>query len=137
VVLFFADHAGRPELSRTEQEAAMWLQDKGLIVIERPRIDPLLRDHTVPLTRGNNSALLQAARTLGASEVVFLEEQIGDVSVRGVHAVTGQILWTASGKYVDPCFDPAQYVFKCTRNEQSLGWNLVRGALAAAWASPR
>jgi hypothetical protein len=123
VVLFPADHAGRQDLSRTEREAAMWLRDHGLIVIERPKVDRLLQDQRVPLIPGHDSAVLQTARSLGASEVIFLEETIGSIYLRSVRVETGQVLWTGSGKYVDPCFDPAEYVFKCTRNEQSLGWN--------------
>jgi hypothetical protein len=94
----------------------------------------MLREQRISATQVDDSAVLQADRTLGASEVIFVEEDIGSISFRSVSVATGQVDWSASGTYADPCFDREQYVFKCSRNKDSFGWNLVGRTLDAVWA---
>lgn len=120
------------DLVRTAQEAGTWLRDHGIIAIEKAEVDRMLREQGISTAQVNDAAVLQAARTLGASEVIFLEEDIGFISFRGVSVKTGQIAWTASGAYADPCFDRDQYVFKCSRDKDSFGWSLVGRTLDAA-----
>jgi hypothetical protein len=119
---------------RTRQEAGTWLRDHEIIAIEKAKVDRMLREPGISATQVNDTAVLHAARTLDASEVIFLEEDIGLIAFRSVSVKTGQVEWIASGTYADPCFDRDQYVFKCSRNKDSFGWNLVGRTLDAAWS---
>ena len=125
---------GAQDLARTEQEAITWIRDHGVIGLEKAEVDRMLREQRIPSTQVTDSAVLQAAYKLGASEVIFVEEDIGSISFRSVSVETGRVAWIASGTYADPCFDRAQYVFKCSRDKDSFGWNLVSRTLDAAWS---
>jgi hypothetical protein len=108
--------------------ATTWLLQRGLIVIEQSKLQPILADaHTPELPVSKDTTVLKAAKSLGVKVVVFIT-QSGDVrapivTVRGVDVETAQIFWSGSARY-------PEYM---KRPFSDLLVNLTCEALAAAW----
>ena len=108
--------------------ATTWLLQRGLIVIEQSKLQPILAEASPSeLPVGKDATVLKAAKSLGVKLVVFIT-QSGDVrapivTVRGVDVETAQILWSGSARY-------PEYM---KRPFSDLLVNLTCEALAAAW----
>lgn len=85
--------------------ATTWLQKRGLAVLERSLLYTTLEGDKLELTHTlkDEATILQAAKNLGAQDVVFVHRG-GDarapmVSVRGVDVQKGWISWSGSARY--------------------------------------
>jgi hypothetical protein len=108
--------------------ATTWVLQRGLIVIEQSKLQPILAEAPPSeMPAGKDAAVLKAAKSLSVKVVVFIT-QSGDVrapivTVRGVDVETAQILWSGSARY-------PEYM---KRPFSDLLVNLTCEALAAAW----
>ncbi len=109
--------------------ATTWLQKRGLAIIERSTlaIDVDAENREVAHTLLDEAAILQAAKTHDAQEVVFVDRG-GDyrapmITVRGVHMESGRVHWSGSARYT---------TFETRPPKDTLA-NLTCQALATAW----
>jgi hypothetical protein len=89
---------------------AAWLEDRGLIVIERKELRPYLGNDTLRQCGEDcaRTALIDGARALGADELIVTQssrlhapDRLA-VSLQGFAVRTGEDLWNASGQLVIP-----------------------------------
>lgn len=115
--------------TRTVTTAITWLNHHGLTVFGPEKLEPLIARH---VTRENlllvqEGGVLEAAKEAGVQAVVFAD-RVGDsrppmVSVRGVDARSGRILWSGTAR-----LDSYQQL----PSNNTVG-ALTDQALAAAW----
>lgn len=127
--------------------AMIWLQQKGLSLIERAKLDHVLKEQAIQLTHtaDDQAQLLKVGKLVGANLLVFVEVTgasatkadyvgiyggIGSVrtvyqvraSVRAVDLETAEVLWVGSAHYNEPIENLEEGVS-----------NLIRLALERAW----
>jgi hypothetical protein len=90
---------------RTANAAAEWLKAQGLNIIHRDRIEGVLAKTSAAddLSLLDEEVIVSAANKLGADAVVFAD-RAGDVrppivSVKGVDARTGRLIWSGDARY--------------------------------------
>jgi len=85
------------EMSLAEQESIMWFQERGYTVVERSRINAALAEQTFSMRTGDDRAVLNAGRMLGAQQIVFVMADHKRVAFRAIDTETGRILWSGTG----------------------------------------
>lgn len=109
--------------------ATTWLQRQGLTVIERSLLAGVLEteNRDVTHTLKDEATIVQAAKTMGVQEVVFVDrggdDQAPMVSVRGVQIESGRVHWSGTARYD---------TFKTRPPKDTLA-DLTCQALATAW----
>ena len=104
----------------------LWLQKRGLILVERARLQQVFQEQGIRLTYTpeHEADLLRVGQLVGAQQVVFTEHTgYNSVSIRGVHVQTGEVIWSGSAYLPDEVMGTAQE--KLVR--------LTCQALATAW----
>jgi hypothetical protein len=127
----------------------VWLQEKGLAIVERARLDQVLKEQAIQLTRtrDDQAQILRVGNLTGAELIVFIEAtgnssskasyigayggigsvktvyQLG-VSVRAVNLQTSEVLWAGNAHYSEP-----------TEALESGISDLTRLALERAWCA--
>lgn len=90
---------------RTVDAAAAWVKEHGLTVVHRDRIHEALANRTAPdeVSLVSQGAVLAAASEVGADAVVFADRAAEVrpplVTVKGVEARTGRLIWTGDARY--------------------------------------
>lgn len=76
-------------------------QTQGQTVLERSRMEALLREQQVRLTYSSDSEadLLKVGKLIGADAVVIAEATSTTVTMRGVAIETGEIQWTSTARF--------------------------------------
>jgi len=111
--------------SSANNAATIWLQKRGLSILERTQLDRVITEQQFRLIHSSDEEdmLLRAGRMLGASEMVFVDSTPTSVAVRSVDLESGKIGWTGSAHYRDK-----------RMSEQGDGnMKLTCQALATAW----
>jgi hypothetical protein len=85
------------ETSLAEQESIMWFQERGYTVVERSRINAALTEQSFSMQTGDDRAVLNAGRMLGAQQIVFVMADDKRVAFRAIDTETGRILWSGTG----------------------------------------
>jgi len=83
--------------------ATIWLQKRGLLVLERSQLDQILAEQQLRLVRSSDdeAMLLHVGRIAGASQIIFIDTTSSTVSIRAVDLESGKIRWTGSAHYRD------------------------------------
>ncbi|HET7909092.1 MAG TPA: hypothetical protein VFL19_00165 [Nitrospira sp.] len=83
--------------------ATIWLQKRGLSVLERSQLDQILVEQQLRLVRSSDddAVLLHVGRIAGASHIVFIDATSSAVSIRAVDLESGKIGWTGRAHYRD------------------------------------
>lgn len=98
ILLYHHSHAFTPdEISLAEQESIMWFQERGYTVVERSRIHAALTEQRFSMQTGDDRAVLNAGRMLGAQQIVFVMADSTRVAFRAIDTETGRILWSGTG----------------------------------------
>ena len=114
------------------------MQNRGLAILERSRLQIDLDEHVIDLTRTlkDEAAVLQAGKELGVDVIVFVDS-VGDlktpmVAVRGVNVKTDDVLWSGSARYVEytEC-PPSQSLADLTGHALSRVWG--QGCSKRSW----
>ncbi len=104
----------------------LWLQKRGLTLVERARLQQVFQEQGIRLTYtpDREADLLRVGQLVGAQQVVFTEHTgYNSVSIRGVHVETAEVLWSGSAYWTDDVMGTTQE--KLVR--------LTCQALATAW----
>jgi len=141
-LVVWGDHASAVDTATT------WLMKRGYRVVERAKLDEVLREQKIYLTHTDedHARLLQVGKLLGAKQVIFLDTNFSqhqgddaffnayggragshalyniDVSIRGIDIESGEIQWTGTATYPGGIRNP----------EEGMG-HLTRSALSKAW----
>jgi len=125
-VVIWSNNAG------AEDTIIEMMQQNGVIVVERARLQQILDEQNIRLThtRENDANILNVGKLLGADRVIFAEATITEtvleralinanggsarpetgynlsVAIRGVDVETGEIRWSGSGQYPAPVSNP-------------------------------
>ena len=115
--------------TRTINSAIIWLQKRGIVVLERGAIKLALNEKSLDFshTLEDEALVLRMSKDLGLDTVIFVD-RVGDlrapmVAIRGVDVLTNQVWWSGSARY-------ASYTNQ-TPSDQLV--NLTCHALATAW----
>jgi len=110
--------------------ATTWLQKRGLSIVERSTLAIDVDKEAVDIshTLADETAIIQAAKKLGAQEVVFVDRG-GDyraplISVRGVQIESNRVHWSGSAWY--STFEtrpPKDTLAKLTCQALATAWN--------------
>lgn len=105
--------------------ATIWLQKRGLSVLERSQLDQILAEQQLRLVRSSDdeAMLLHVGRIAGASQIIFIDTTSSAVSIRAVDLESGKIRWTGSAHYRDMRI----------KEPGDPGMTLTCQALATAW----
>ncbi len=104
----------------------LWLQKRGLILVERARLQQVFQEQGIRLTYTpeHEADLLRVGQLVGAQQVVFTEHTgYNSVSIRGVHVQTGEVTWSGSAYWPDEGMGTAEELLV----------RLTCQALATAW----
>lgn len=105
--------------------ATIWLQKRGLSVLERSQLDELLAEQQLRLVRSSDddAMLLHVGRIAGASQMVFIDTTSTTVSIRAVDLESGKIGWTGSAHYRDMRIkEPGDPSMKLTCQALATAW---------------
>lgn len=140
-IVVWGEHPGAVNI------AMSWLQERGLAIVERARLDQVLKEQMIQLThtRDDQGEILRIGQIAGASMIVFVElsgsskirgEYLGvaggmgsvgtvydvTVSIRSINLETSEVVWAGSAKYPR----------SISHLENAIG-NLTKVALERAW----
>jgi hypothetical protein len=105
--------------------ATIWLQKRGLSVLERSQLDQILAEQQLRLVRSSDddAMLLHVGRIAGASQIVFIDSTSSAVSIRAVDLESGKIGWTGSAHYRDMRIkEPGDPSMKLTCQALATAW---------------
>jgi len=105
--------------------ATIWLQKRGLLVLERSQLDQILAEQQLRLVRSSDdeAMLLHVGRIAGASQIIFIDTTSSTVSIRAVDLESGKIRWTGSAHYRDVRFkEPGDSSRKLTCQALATAW---------------
>jgi hypothetical protein len=105
--------------------ATIWLQKRGLSVLERSHLDEILAEQQLRLVRSSDddATLLHVGRMAGASQIVFIDTTLSAVSIRAVDLESGKIGWTGSAHYRDMRIkEPGDPSMKLTCQALATAW---------------
>ena len=129
--------------------ATIWLQKRGLRVVERARLLQLFEEQRIRLTHtaDDEGPILRVGKLLGAGMVVFTDASVtqgvasnfsmgayggggrsepvatAGVSLRGVDVETGEVLWTGTARYKQPSSSsPEDGLTKLTCQALATAW---------------
>ena len=105
--------------------ATIWLQKRGLSVLERSQLDQILAEQQLRLVRSSDddAMLLHVGRIAGASQIVFIDTTSSAVSIRAVDLESGKIGWTGSAHYRDMRIkEPGDPSMKLTCQALATAW---------------
>jgi hypothetical protein len=105
--------------------ATIWLQKRGLSVLERSQLDQILAEQQLRLVRSSDdeAMLLHVGRLAGASQIVFIDTTSSAVSIRAVDLESGKIGWTGSAHYRDMRIkEPGDPTMKLTCQALATAW---------------
>lgn len=123
---------------QTVSTATTWLQNRGLAIVERSRLQINLNEQAIDLTRTlkDEAAVLRTGKELGVDVIVFVDS-VGDlrapmVTVRGVNVKNDEVLWSGSARYTEytEC-PPSQALADLTGHALSRAWG--RGHSKRSW----
>jgi len=105
--------------------ATIWLQKRGLSVLERSQLDQILAEQQLRLVRSSDdeAMLLHVGRIAGASQIIFIDTTSSTVSIRAVDLESGTIRWTGSAHYRDMRIkEPGDSSIKLTCQALATAW---------------
>ena len=105
--------------------ATIWLQKRGLSVLERSQLDQILAEQQLRLVRSSDdeAMLLHVGRIAGASQIIFIDTTSSAVSIRAVDLESGKIRWTGSAHYRDMRIkEPGDSSLKLTCQALATAW---------------
>ena len=111
--------------STANSVATIWLQKRGLSVLERSQLDQILAEQQLRLVRSSDddAMLLHVGRIAGASQIVFIDTTSSAVSIRAVDLESGKIGWTGSAHYRDMRIkEPGDPSMKLTCQALATAW---------------
>lgn len=88
-----------PDDKDAEQEAVRWLQEHGMVVVRRSRVEEVLEEQQLSLENDGTASLLSVGKVTGALQVILLQAYSDRVMIRGVATETGVMAWSGTGQY--------------------------------------
>lgn len=88
--------------SEVVSTATLWLQKRGLTIIERAQLQHLLQEQKLQLHYSRDEEAISVGRILGAKHIIYVSAKDYSVALRGVDLETAEIMWMGTAKYLRP-----------------------------------